>query len=191
MNSVTTSTLQSWPHTIRLHHVFGPSKRKPLRTPLCQSRATADCCEPLVAAHWPPIALLRWITICRHSCMFVWSSLILGTEGFVTWVFFVCFCKETMGGGWIRYWDKIRDRGGGYYFDTSQGEHFVTARGSWKLAVLLRSSSQRDYSIVPLVIIKPFIYGDCHGLSLLNNDHPLFRQPSIFKPANYHSAVCP
>jgi hypothetical protein len=40
--------------------------------------------------------------------------------------------------------------------------------------VFLHSFSQPDYSITPLVIIKPFIYGDCRGLSLFNDDHPPF-----------------
>jgi hypothetical protein len=42
------------------------------------------------------------------------------------------------------------------------------------------------------VFIIQLIYGDCRGLSLYNDDHPLFqRQPSTFRAARYRSAVCP
>jgi hypothetical protein len=45
---------------------------------------------------------------------------------------------------------------------------------------------------VQLLLIKPLIYGDCRGLSLIIDNHPLLqRQPSIFREARYCSAVCP
>jgi hypothetical protein len=45
--------------------------------------------------------------------------------------------------------------------------------------------------IVQLVFIKQLTYGNCRGISLINDDHPLFqRQPSIFGATRYCSAVC-
>jgi hypothetical protein len=64
MNSVATSTLQSCPQSIRLHHVFVPSRRKPLRTLLCWSWGTAEC--------WVPVAAVKGEQLlvggCECSC---------------------------------------------------------------------------------------------------------------------------
>ena len=58
-------------------------------------------------------------------------------------------------------------------FDTSQTNHFVTAKGLIEISgspALVSTTGLLHFS--NLVIVKPLVYGECHGLSLFNDDHP-------------------
>jgi len=57
--------------------------------------------QGFLAAHWPPFALSRRMTICRHSCKFVNLPIPLGKEEFCNLVFLVCWIvrKQRQEGG--------------------------------------------------------------------------------------------
>jgi hypothetical protein len=47
--------------------------------------------QRLVAAHWPPVALPRRMTNCRHSCTIVCPYCNIGNRGLCNSSIFVCF----------------------------------------------------------------------------------------------------